>query len=109
MANIHIASKGGNEVDIAQVAQLATTSKTECIQKITNELVSSIKEHVTSGSDLHSTHNADKDGGPSRPRRHGLELVRQSETWMSEWTPEQMSDRSWMARVQIVTWTRMEV
>jgi hypothetical protein len=27
---------------------------------------------------------SDKDGGPSGPRRHGLKLVRQSETWMSE-------------------------
>jgi hypothetical protein len=40
-------------VDIAQVAQLATTSKTEHDQKITNELVSSIKEqYETWGSGI---------------------------------------------------------
>jgi hypothetical protein len=64
---------------------------------------------VTSGSDLHSTHNADKDGGPSGPQRHGLELVRRSETRMSEQMPEWMSEWSWMARVRIIMWTRTEV
>jgi hypothetical protein len=44
VANFHIASKSGDEVDIVQMAQLATTGETECNQKITNELVSSIKE-----------------------------------------------------------------
>jgi hypothetical protein len=44
VTNFHIASESGNKVDIAQVAQLATTSETEHDQKITNELVSSIKE-----------------------------------------------------------------
>jgi hypothetical protein len=64
---------------------------------------------VTSGSDPRSTHNTDNDGGLSGPRRHGLELVRWSETRMSEWTPKRMSEQSWMARVQIVTRTRTEV
>jgi hypothetical protein len=44
IANFHIASESGDEVDIAQMAQLATTGETEHDQKITNELVSSIKE-----------------------------------------------------------------
>jgi hypothetical protein len=44
VANFHIASESGNEVDIVQMAQLATTGETERNQKITNELVSSIKE-----------------------------------------------------------------
>jgi hypothetical protein len=53
IANFHIASESGNEVDIAQVAQLATTSETEHDQKITNELVSSIKEqYETWGSGI---------------------------------------------------------
>jgi hypothetical protein len=56
---------------------------------------------VTSVSDPCGTCNADKDRGLSGPRRHGLKFVRQSETWMSR--------QSWMARVQIATWTRMEV
>jgi hypothetical protein len=55
------------------------------------------------------TRNADNDGGPSGPRRHGLKLVRWSEKWMSEWMPEQTSELSWMTRVRIVMWTRMEV
>jgi hypothetical protein len=67
------------------------------------------QQDVTSGSDPHGTHNADKDGGPSGPRRHGLELVRRSETWMSERMPKQTSKQSWMARVRIVTRTRTEV
>jgi hypothetical protein len=37
-----------------------------------------------SGSDPRGTHNVDNDGGPSGPRRRGLELVRRSETRMSE-------------------------
>jgi hypothetical protein len=60
---------------------------------------------VTSGSDPRGTRNADNDGGPSGPRRRGLELVRQSETQMSE----QTSKQSWMTRVQMVTRTRTEV
>jgi hypothetical protein len=53
VTNFHIASKSGNEVDIAQVAQLATTGETEHDQKITNELVSSIKEqYKTQGSGI---------------------------------------------------------
>jgi hypothetical protein len=44
VANFQIASKSGDEVDIAQMAQLATTGETEHDQKIANELVSSIKE-----------------------------------------------------------------
>jgi hypothetical protein len=48
VANFHITSKSSDEVNIAQVAQLATTSKTEHNQKITNELVSSIKEEYKS-------------------------------------------------------------
>jgi hypothetical protein len=64
---------------------------------------------VTSGSDPCGTCNADKDGGLSGPQRHWLELVGWSETQMSEPMPERMSKWSWMARVQIVTWTRMEV
>jgi hypothetical protein len=44
ITNFHITSKSGDKVDIAQMAQLATTGETECDQKITNELVSSIKE-----------------------------------------------------------------
>jgi hypothetical protein len=44
VANFHIISESSNEVDIAQVAQLATTSETKHDQKIANELVSSIKE-----------------------------------------------------------------
>jgi hypothetical protein len=44
IANFHIASESGDEVDIAQMAQLATTGETEHDQKIANELVSSIKE-----------------------------------------------------------------
>jgi hypothetical protein len=67
------------------------------------------EERVTSGSDPHSTHNADKDRGPSGPRRHGLKLVRRSETQMSKQTPERTSEWSRMARVRIVMWTRMEV
>jgi hypothetical protein len=39
-----ITSESGNEVDIVQMAQLATTGETERDQKIANELVSSIKE-----------------------------------------------------------------
>jgi hypothetical protein len=38
VANFHITSKSGNEVDIAHMAQLATTGETECDQKIANEL-----------------------------------------------------------------------
>jgi hypothetical protein len=56
---------------------------------------------VMSGLDPHGTRNADKDGGPNGPQRHGLILVRWSET--------QMSKQSWMARVRIITRTRMEV
>jgi hypothetical protein len=56
---------------------------------------------VMSGSDPCGTCNADKDGGLSGPRRHGLKFIRRSET--------RMSGQSWMARVQIVTRTRMEV
>jgi hypothetical protein len=44
VANFHIASESGNKVDIAQMAQLATTGETEHDQKIANELVSLIKE-----------------------------------------------------------------
>jgi hypothetical protein len=44
VANFHIASESGDEVDIIQMAQLATTGETEHDQKIANELVSSIKE-----------------------------------------------------------------
>jgi hypothetical protein len=44
VANFHITSESSNKVDIAQMAQLATTGETECNQKIANELVSSIKE-----------------------------------------------------------------
>jgi hypothetical protein len=44
VANFHLVSESGDEVDIAQVAQLATTGEIKCDQKITNELVSSIKE-----------------------------------------------------------------
>jgi hypothetical protein len=69
----------------------------------------SIPGTVMSGSDPCGTHNADKDRGPSGPRRHRLELVRWSETQMSERTPKQTSKRSWMARVWIVMRTRMEV
>jgi hypothetical protein len=47
---------------------------------------------VMSGSDPHGTCNADKDRGPNGVQRHGLELVRWNETWMSE--------QSWIARVQ---------
>jgi hypothetical protein len=65
--------------------------------------------HVMSGSDPRGTCNADNDGGPSGPRRHGLELVRQSETRMFERMPERTSERSWMARVWMVTRTRAEV
>jgi hypothetical protein len=66
-------------------------------------------ESVMSSLDPHGTCNVDKDGGLSRPRRHGLELVRWSETRMSEWMPEWMSEQSWMARVRIIMRTRMEV
>jgi hypothetical protein len=53
IANFHIVSESGDEVDIAQVAQLATTSETERDQKIANELVSSIKEqYETWGSGI---------------------------------------------------------
>jgi hypothetical protein len=53
IANFHITSESGDEVDIAQVAQLATTGETEHDQKITNELVSSIKEqYKTQGSGI---------------------------------------------------------
>jgi hypothetical protein len=44
ITNFHIISKSSDEVDIAQVAQLATTGETKHDQKIANELVSSIKE-----------------------------------------------------------------
>jgi hypothetical protein len=44
VTNFHIASESGDKVDIAQVAQLATTGETERDQKIANKLVSSIKE-----------------------------------------------------------------
>jgi hypothetical protein len=44
VANFHIISESSNEVDIAQVAQLATTGETKRDQKIANKLVSSIKE-----------------------------------------------------------------
>jgi hypothetical protein len=53
VANFHIVSESDNEVDIAQVAQLATTGETKRNQKITNELVSSIKEqYETQGSGI---------------------------------------------------------
>jgi hypothetical protein len=53
VANFHIVSESGNEVDIAQVAQLATTGETKCDQKIANKLVSSIKEqYETRGSGI---------------------------------------------------------
>jgi hypothetical protein len=45
VTNFHIASESSDEVDIAQMAQLATTGETECNQKITNELVSSSTKH----------------------------------------------------------------
>jgi hypothetical protein len=64
---------------------------------------------VMSSSDPRGTRNTDKDRGLSGPQRHGLELVRRSETWMSKRMPEQMSEQSWMARVQIITQTRTEV
>jgi hypothetical protein len=44
VANFHITSESSDEVDIVQMAQLATTGETERDQKIANELVSSIKE-----------------------------------------------------------------
>jgi hypothetical protein len=53
IANFHIISESGDEVDIAQVAQLATTGETKRDQKISNELVSSIKEqYETWGSSI---------------------------------------------------------
>jgi hypothetical protein len=53
VANFHIASESGDEVDIAQVAQLATMGETEHNQKIANKLVSSIKEqYKTWGSSI---------------------------------------------------------
>jgi hypothetical protein len=53
VANFHIISESGDEVDIAQVAQLATTGETEHDQKIANKLVSSIKEqYETRGSGI---------------------------------------------------------
>jgi hypothetical protein len=61
-----------------------------------------------SGSDPHGTHSTDKDRGSNRPQRHRLKLVRWSETRMSKQMPEQLSEWSWMARVRIVTRTRME-
>jgi hypothetical protein len=64
---------------------------------------------VMSDSDPRSTRNVDNDGGPSGPRRHGLKLVRRSETRMSERMPKWTSKRSWMARVRIVMQMRTEV
>jgi hypothetical protein len=64
---------------------------------------------VTSGLDPCGTRNTDNDRGLSGPRRHRLELVRWSETRMSKQMPEQTSERSWMARVRIVTRMRTEV
>jgi hypothetical protein len=53
ITNFHIVSESDDEVDIAQVAQLATTGETKCDQKIANELVSSIKEqYETWGSGI---------------------------------------------------------
>ena len=49
VASVHAARKSGDEkTRIAQVAQLATTGKSESNQKIANELVSSIKEQYES-------------------------------------------------------------
>jgi hypothetical protein len=75
VTNFHITSKSSNEVDIAQVAQLATTGKMEHNQKIANKLVSSIKEqYETWGSGIKAPFH-----GPSAKQLKATE----QQTWAS--------------------------
>jgi hypothetical protein len=75
VANFHIVSESSNEVDIAQVAQLATTGETKRDQKIANELVSSIKEqYETRGSGIKTPFH-----GPSAKQLKANE----QQTWAS--------------------------